>query len=300
MSDAARWWGGAMAAVLAIAMPGTSGVAAEPRAPEQAVRESAAAYVTAFNGRDFAALADQWAERAELVEGGGRVTGREAIVASIRGWLERHPQATLQIDVEGVELLAAPLARVRGTMRFARKPGDRPTESRFTSLRVLEGGTWRLAESIVAPSHAAALDDLEWLVGAWQSAAAADGTTVEATFERVAGGHAIVGRMKVRPKSGPASESIEVIHADRRAGVVRSWVCDSTGAMAEGVVEADGAGVDVVFIGTPGDGVDGRVARWVRVVAPTGDGRFTLHAIERSIDGSRVSDGEPRHFRKVR
>ena len=159
--------------------------AAEPdAAAEDAIRKASAAYAEAYNKRDFNVVADQWAGNAELIEGGTRVVGRDAIVASIRGWLERHPQATLEIKVTAVDLVAAPLARVRGSMRFTGKPGAPPQETRFESLRVLEDGTWRLAESYVVPSHAAALEDLGWLVGTWQATDAKTGTLVEATFER--------------------------------------------------------------------------------------------------------------------
>ena len=286
----------AVAAVLA-AWRGDAVIAADAG---EAIKAASAAYVAAFNGRDFTALADQWAEKAELVEGGGRVEGREPIVRSIRGWLERHPQAGLAIEVTEIEMLAAPLARVSGVMRFTRRPGDRQAASRFTSLRVLEDGKWRLVESLVAPSHAAALDDLDWLVGRWQAEDAAAGVTADATYEKAAGGYAIVGRSKLVPKAGAPIEAIEVIHADRDSGMIRSWTFDSTGAHAEGILAGDGTTLEQLLVGTPADTVDGREARWVRTITPTGDGRFTLHAIERSIDGVPLPDGAPLHFRKIR
>jgi uncharacterized protein (TIGR02246 family) len=275
-------------------------VAADAGDAGESIRAASAAYVAAFNGRDFAALADQWTEKAELVEGGSRVEGREQIVRSIRGWLERHPQAGLAIEVTEVEQLAGPLARVSGVMRFTRRPGDRKAESRFTSLRVLEGGTWRLVESLVTPSHAAALDDLDWLVGRWQAEDTKAGTMVEATYEKTAGGHCLVGRSTIKPKQGATIDALEVIHADRGTGTIRSWTFDSTGARAEGVLGGDGRTFEQVLVGTPADSAGGDVARWVRVIAPTGDGRFTLHAIERSIDGVPLPDGVPLHFRKIR
>jgi hypothetical protein len=36
------------------------------------------------------------------------------------------------------------------------------------------------------------------------------------------------------------------------------------------------------------------------VIAPAGDGRMTIHAVDRSIDGIALPDGEPRHFRRIR
>jgi uncharacterized protein (TIGR02246 family) len=262
-----------------------------------AVKQASAAYAEAYNSRDYAALAAQWTEKAELVEGGSRLEGREPIVNSIKAWLGRHPQATLAIEVTDVEPLATSLARVAGVMRFTRAAGEKPVATRFESLRVLDEGGWRLAESVVVPSHAAALDDLEWLVGSWQ-AADHDGGSVRMEFARGLDGHALVGRGTRQPKDGAAVESLQLIHADRATGLVRSWVFDSTGARAEGVLESDGTSFHQTLVGTPAEGAVGRVARWVQVISPAGADRFTLHAIDRSLDGVRVPDERPLHFKK--
>ena len=272
-------------------------VAADDAVVDQ-LRKASAAYADAYNKKDFKALADQWSAGAELIEGGSRLAGRDAIMASIRAWRERHPEAALQIVVGDVDVLAEPLARVAGVMRFTRRPGEKPIESRFSSLRVLEGGTWRLAESLVAPAHAAALDELDWMLGTWRSEGA-DGPAVEAIYEKTVGGYCILGRTKIKPKVGPALEAVEVIHADRDSGVVRCWVFDSTGARAEGVLEADGSTINRSMVGTPSDSVSGRSSRWVQVIVPGGDNHCTMHAIERSIDGVPLPDGDPVHLRKV-
>jgi len=262
-----------------------------------AVKQASAAYADAYNARDYAAIAAQWTEKAELIEGGSRLEGRDAIVNSIKAWLGRHPQAKLAIDVTDIEPLATSLARVSGVLRFTRAPGAKPVATRFESLRVLDDGGWRLAESLVVPSHAAALDDLDWLVGSWQ-ATDHDGGSVSIEFSRALDGHALVGRGRRQPKDGAAVESMQMIHADRATGIVRSWVFDSTGARAEGIVESDGTSFHQVLVGTPAQGAVGRVARWVQVISPAGDDRFTLHAIERSLDGVSVPDDHPLHFKR--
>jgi len=265
---------------------------------EADLRKASAAYAEAYNDRDYAALAVQWTAQAELVEGDVRIVGRDAIVASIRGWLERHPQAKLAVTVTGVEQVAGPLARVRGTLSFAKRPGDEPVASPFVSLRVFEDGGWRLAESIVAPNHAAALEELGWLVGTWQATDAKEGTTVEMRYEKAAGGEALVGRTTMRPQQGAAIESLDVIHADRTTGAVRSWLFDSTGARAEGVFSADGTGFNRSFTGTPAAGTGAGRTAWTQVLVPGGEGRFTLQSIERSIDGRPLPDSPPLHFKR--
>jgi uncharacterized protein (TIGR02246 family) len=281
---------------LTVIFVGIAGPAAAADGTEADVRTASAAYADAYNKRDYQALAAQWTDRAELVEGGARVAGRDAIVASIRGWLERHPQAKLAVTVNAVEHVAGPLARVRGTLAFTKKPGEKPMETQFESLRVLEDGSWRIAESLVAPSPAAALDDLAWLVGTWQATDAKEGTTVTLTYEKAVGGHALVGRTKIVPKQGDTIEAIDLIHADRATGLVRSWLFDSTGARAEGVFASDGTAFNRTFAGTPADG-SGRTA-WTQVIVPGGEGRFTLQSIDRSLDGQPLPDNPPLHFRK--
>lgn len=286
-------------AMAAWAVGAGGALAAEPAADVRAAIAAAAkAYADAYNKRDYAALADQWTAGAELVEGAARVSGREQIVASIRGWLEKHPQAMLAVEVTDVELAAPTLARVRGRIRFSRKPGDAPQESRFASLRVDEGGRWRLAESVVAPNQAAALDDLAWLVGRWRAVDAKSGTAIDAVYEKAIGGRAILGRITLRPKDGKPVESLELIHADRGAGAVRVAVHDSTGAHAEGVIESDGTSFNRSLVGVPGEGVVGSRAQWVQAVVPAGPGGFTMQSIERSLDGRPLPDGQPMHFKR--
>lgn len=293
------------AAVLAAAI-GVTGVALADAVPVvEELKKASAAYAEAFNKGDFAALADQWTPRAELVEGGARLEGRDTIVESIKAWKARHPQASLAIELRDVEHVAEPMARVSGVMRFTRKPGEKPLESRFTGLRVKEGGVWRLAESRVTPAHVAALDDLDWILGTWQ-ADVADRATIQIAYEKALGGYTIVGRTKITPKPGKAVnlpngiEAMEVIHADRDAGLIRSWVFDSTGARAEGFFEFDGTSFEKVMSGTPSDAVRGRVASWVQVISPSGEGKVTTHMIERTIDGVGLPDAAPLTFKKVK
>jgi len=276
---------------------------AEAEATAQ-LRAAAAAYAAAFNKADYAALADQWTQRATLMEASLVLEGRDEIVKSLRAWRERQPEAAMEIVVSDIELLAEPLARVAGTLKFTSKPGAKPVTSRFTSLRVREGQAWRLAESLVVPEHAAALDDLEWLVGTWATQAGGSGAAgkpaIETVYEKQLGGYCLLGRSRIKPAEGPAVEAIEILHADRASGVIRSWVFDSTGAQGGGVVEFDGTTLEKTMVGTPSDRVPGAVARWTQVIAPAGEGRCTMHSIERSIDGVAMPDGEPVHLRKVR
>ena len=189
---------------------------------------------------------------------------------------------------------------MKGVLVFTRKVGEKPLESRFESLRVLEDGEWRLAESKVLTNHAAALEDFEWLTGTWNATDPKSGASIETIYEKAVNGYAILGRTKIKSKAGNAFEAIDVIHADRDTGVIHSWIFDSTGARAEGFLESNVTTFNRTLVGTPADSVEGRHAEWVQVIAPTGDGRFTMQSIERTLDGVPLPDGEPLHFRRIR
>ena len=265
-----------------------------------AVRRAADVYATAFNAGDDKALGDQWTLGAELEEGGGLLKGRDAIVSSLAQWRAANPKAVLKIDVTDVQPLGEGVARVLGTISFTDPANADAIVSRFDSLRVLENGRWRIAESRVVPTPRAALADLSWMVGTWQSTDAKSGTTIDATYEKSLGGNALVGRIKVKQKDGSTVESLDVIHADRLTGRVRSCSFDSTGARAEGTFTSDGTSFERRLIGTPGDPDLGNRAEWVQVLSPLGRDMVLWHSIERTIDGHVEPDTEPVHLRRIR
>jgi hypothetical protein len=284
--------------LVAFATLGAACVSAAPATDD--LQRAATAYADAYNARDYDALAEQWIENAELVEGDGRLVGRAAIMRSLREWREAHPAATLRIDVAAAQPLTATLARVAGTMTFTPAPGAPAVTSQFTSLRTLSGGVWRIAESMVVSGHAAALDDLGWLVGSWETGGGAGGPAGTLTFEKQLGGFVLVGRGRFEAVGDAPVESLQVLHADRATGTVRCRMFDSTGAVAEGVVESDGTAIQQSFVGTPAESAAGRTARWVQLIAPAGAEAFTLHAVERTLDGVVVPDGAPLHFTRVK
>jgi hypothetical protein len=293
LSNAARAEPAATSPATAAAAPTAAGIIA-------AVRDAAAVYAQAFNKGDEQALGDQWTLGAELDEAGESFKGRDAILASIVRVRKLYPQASLSATVTDVQPLGEGVARVQGTLAFTRQPGEEPLVSRFDSLRVLEGGRWRIAESRVVPSARAALADLGWILGRWQSSDPKSGTSVDATYEKVLGGHAIMGRIKTVKKDGSTVEAIDVIQADRRTGRVRSWTLDSTGSHAEGEFMTDGTSFNRSHVAAPGDPGVGDRAEWVQVLTPLGRDLVLWHSIERTLDGRPLPDTDPIHLRRVK
>lgn len=266
------------------------------------IRQADERYVQARNTRDYKALADQWTADAELTEEGKTYKGREAILAVTREFQKFHPAYQMKMEVERVKSLGPTLAKVSGTIRMVEtdSPRARWYSARYDSLRVKEDGVWKIATCTVEQIPDASLQDLEWLAGSWRAADKATGQAVEAKFEKAQGGKLLIGKFSTTGVDGKPVEVMQVLQADKRTGVIRCWLFESTGGRAEGVIEHDGVTFNSVLTGVPPAAVLGDKAESVQVLTPAGNDSFTWHVIERVIDGVRVPDQKPMLFRRVK
>ncbi len=267
-------------------------VMAADAAAERAIREAAAAYAAAFNEGDLDAVAAQWAEQAELLEADTRFSGRDAIMAAIASGLDRAPGMTMGIEVDDVIFISPSLARVDGSLQVQfgkEEPGRR---SRFTSLRVLEGDAWLLAESTVTPRYDDAIETVAWLVGTW-SGESPLGLPVSLSSKLGLDGHVLISELTIQaagPEGATVFQAMDTVHADRQTGELRCWSFDSTGARAEGSVASDGVRLNRSLTGISPAGSAGGQSRWVQVITPLDDNRIAIQSIERSIDGQPLPD----------
>lgn len=257
--------------------------ASEP--PEAlAIRKAADDYSKAFNSRDFAAMANQWTSVAEMHQDNGTtVRGRDAIMAVIKNTAAHRPRSTISISVESVDMLGNGAARVRGTLTLKDEGEIGVWATRFTSLRVLEEGQWRLADTKETSIATATIEDLSWLAGSWTATSPMGQVTV--TYEKTLGNKGLLGRISVKPATGPVTEVVEIIQA--REGEIRSWVFDSTGLSGEGYWEHDGARFNRTIHGVT---VDGRPASSVVVLTRVSPDTCLWHPIERIRGADRLPD----------
>lgn len=265
------------------------------------MKEAGAKYAEAFNKKDFKALGDQWTEQAELNEVGKSLKGREQIVQFIRGAFVRAPEGQMELKVDQVRPLGTGAAWVGGSIKVRESKDGRWFTSRFESLRVKEDGVWRVAVSSVVPVPEANLEDLSWLVGKWKAESSdgnEKGQVVEAAFQKMLGGQLLVAHLKRQPKDGPLVEAIHLFQADKHEGVLRTWVFESTGGRAEGIVESDGHTLNSVLMGRPASPEVGSRVGSVQVLTPMSKDEFLWQPIERYVDGVRLSDQKPLIFKR--
>ena len=265
------------------------------------MQAEANAYAEAFSKKDFETLGKHWTTQAELNEAGRFLQGRANIVTFIRSTFVRAPKAQMEIKVDRVRVLGEETVRVAGVIRVRENADARWFSSKFESLRVKEGNDWQIASSTVVAVPEASLEDLGWLVGKWKAEATEGedkGLVVEGGIQKMLDGQLLVVHLKRQRKDAPAVESIQILHADRHDAAIRTWIFESTGGRAEGVLESDGHTLNSVLLGQPGNPEIGNRVGSVHVLTPISKDEFLWQPIERVIDGVRLPDQKPLHFKR--
>lgn len=266
-----------------------SDVTAADADAEAALQAAATDYAEAFNSGDMKALAAQWAEQAALVEDGVELVGRDEIMAAIEASRSQFPKMKMNIDVTEIRFITSNLANVSGVLRLAAMEGGPEVRAEFSSLRVLVGGEWILAESVVMSEPQASLSNVDWMEGRWEGVTAG-GEAIRIDVTSDLDSKAVVSRITIGPADDPLVTAIDVIHADARSGSLRSWTFDSTGARAEGLLMSDGTTFNRVVEGIPAPGSGASESGWVQVITPLDQNRLALQSIERTLDGEPLPD----------
>jgi uncharacterized protein (TIGR02246 family) len=246
-----------LAAITAVLISAASASAAEEGAdrmsPEAAVRASAEAFAEAFNRGDAAGVAALWTSDGSLIDAAGAVfQGRTAIEAQYAALFKKHPGARIEIAVARVEFPTKTMAIEDGFTRVASDASGTAGIGRYTAVHVLEDGRWLMAavreSSLPPPSGDAHMNDLQWLIGVWQSKS--EEGIARWTFRWIADRRFIQCDYSVEKDGRLASSGTQIIGWDPHSRQVRSWSFESAGGHRTGVWTAtpDGWRID-------GDGV---------------------------------------------
>jgi uncharacterized protein (TIGR02246 family) len=260
--------------------------AAQPSPAEAAIRQSAPAYVRAFNARDSKALAEQWSPDAVYVNRstGEEVVGRKAIAAQFDSLFKEHPNLKLEVRVESIRFLSPNVAVEQGTSKFL-SPQDEPEEIDYTAVYVQRDGKWLLDrvtddERQVVPSHSEQLKTLEWLVGHWVDQD--EEARIETDCNWAKNQNFLVRSFTVAIEDQIDMSGMQIIGWDPVAKGIRSWTFDSDGGFAEATWTRRGGRW---FIHNRGVLADGQTTTMVNVVKPVDDNSFTWQTIERTVGG---------------
>src|SRR5262245_38163968 len=141
---------------------------------EAAIRQSADAFLAAYNKHDAKTCAAGFTATAEFVtENGMSIRGRDAIERHFAAVFTEFPKANLKLHVDAVKLITSTVAVEEGNVEFEGSWGRNIEASRYVAVHVLEDGQWRLARVRDYSSEAEVrsnyehLRELEFLVGEW-------------------------------------------------------------------------------------------------------------------------------------
>ncbi len=263
--------------------------AAAPSPEQNAIQETARAFVQAFDAGQAEAVAALWAEDGEYISGQRTVKGRPAIQRLYEEFFKAHPGSKMEIKIDSIRILVPTVAIEQGTASVFNSPNGPPSASAYTAVHVKQNGKWRMAsvrDSELPPSKSEVdLKQLAWLVGDW--AASGDAAKVEVSYDWIANGNFIRGQTKVHAVEGGNAMPgrLEIIGRDPLNGQFVSWFFNVDGGHGMGVWSKDG---DRWLIRTQGMTADGASTTATNILYHADDNVLSWESVNRMLGDERL------------
>lgn len=257
---------------------------------ERALQAMARAYTLAYDSANARALADLFADDAEMIdELGDRIPGREMIEGFFRAVFRDRPSATITIVPASRRFLSPDVAFEEGRT-FVKIPGTDPPSSRhYTVTYVKRGDRWQYSvvreelENIATPHER--LLELGWLVGDWMDES--PDSLVYSTCRWTADGNFLLRDFTIRVQGKPVMTVNERIGWDASRRQIVSWVFDSEGGHGTGCWSR---GDNDWVIKSTGVLPDGRIATATHVLTRVNDHSARWASVERTVADRVVPD----------
>ena len=255
-----------------------------------AIRAVGNSFLDAYRAKDAAALGALFTENAEIVDEEGEVTrGRPAIVERFAGLFAANEGGKLDVDVESIRLLSPVVAVEEGTATVSGDDGEKPETSRYSVIYVKQDGHWLQAriqdQTPSEPSAHDHLKDLEWMLGEWLNES--DDELVSTTCSWSDNGSFLIREFDVKIEGKVALSGTQRIGWDPLRKQFRTWVFDSEGGFAEGLVSHDDD-LDQWIVQSSGVRADGQPVTVTSVFAPLDPDRIAWQTVERTVGGVAV------------
>jgi uncharacterized protein (TIGR02246 family) len=263
----------------------------ERKDDDAAIREAAQAFARAFEKGDAKAVGQFFTDEGEYRDDSGEIiNGRAALEKAYSGFFAKRPELKVEGKTNSIRFLGKDTAIEEGTFTVRAKDAP-PNSVRYSSLFVRQDGRWLIALlkewGEDAGARAPKLEDLDWLIGAWE--ADAPERQVRTTYQWVANKKFIRGQFTIKDKKENAETSAgtQVIGIDPASGLVRSWTFDSEGGIGEANWSRDGERWVIQSAGTLPDGSQTTA---VNFLAKSGDNGLSWRSVERTLDGEKQPD----------
>jgi uncharacterized protein (TIGR02246 family) len=216
---------------------------------EAAIRAAAKAYVEALGKGDAARLAALWTPDGDIVDASGqKLLGREAVSLD-------HPatppepgaRPEFRIRETTLRFLTPDVAVEDGTVEVV-PPAGQPLTGRFSATWVRHEGSWKLGALREArgeePTAAAALSELDWMVGDWvvvdDHPAADKQPAIEVSTSWNESKTYLIRELRIPVEGGAPLTVTQRIGWDPLTKSIHSWVFGSDGSHGEAEWSRDG------------------------------------------------------------
>jgi uncharacterized protein (TIGR02246 family) len=250
-----------LTAGVALALLASAALPAEETQELAGLEEAAAAFVTAYNNADAAAIAALFTEDGEMADltGTDLTSGRAEILARYEEVFSGEP-LQIALEVDSVRLVTPDLAIEDGIFHIT--PADDesapPRSTAYTAVLAKDGeGVWRIASTrslrdvTESSGHLAKLADA--LKGEW-TYRDAEGVRLDLAFGWDPAGKYLIGEMLTSTADSAPQEGGIRICWDAAKKQVTSWMFDAKGGFTHGVWTPTEEGWLIRSEGTTGDG----------------------------------------------
>ncbi len=250
-----------------------------------AIRAAVQAYVDAFNKRDVEQLVALWSPEGvyHSRQGGEALTGHDALREAFTANFAEESVPTVAVDSASIEFVSPNVAVERGTATVTHAEED-SYQTEYSAVYVKRDGKWlidRIAEDEIVepPSNYSQLQDLEWLIGEWESVGEDGGIEFDCQWAK--NQNFISRRFKVMRGDEVQMSGLEIIGWDPHKEVIRSWLFDSDGAFVEGTWTKLADHWSVQAVATL---ADGGIGSYTGIVRPLDETSFSFQKINQVID----------------
>jgi uncharacterized protein (TIGR02246 family) len=290
--------------VRGVGQPAAGGNGASPAAADNdrpadrdAVRAATQQFARAFEKGDAAGVAARFTETGEYAnEDGPPIHGRAALAKAYGEFFAKRPDLKVESKSNAIRFVGQDTAVEEGT--FSAKAKDQPTRTaRYSALLVRQGGSWLIAmfkEWGDDASDRAALSDIDWLIGTWESTAG--DATARTTYEWAPNKQFMIVRYTVTPKGEKPMAGTQVIGVDPANGNIRSWTFDADGGIGEATWKWDDGRWAIDSDATLADGSDSTALNFL---TKTGPDTFTWKSVKRTVEGDSLPDIGPVTVKRV-
>jgi uncharacterized protein (TIGR02246 family) len=270
--------------------PAPARPAGDRGADVNAIRTVEDSFTKSYNAKDAKALGALFTDDAEIEDETGEATrGRAAIVERFTRVFAENQGGTLSVSADPIRFLGPGVAIEEGSATIALGGDEAPETTRYSVIYSKQDGRWLQARIRDEPESQAPLHerlkDLEWMLGEWINED--DDSIVLTSCKWSDDGNFLIRDFDVKIEGQIGLRGTQRIGWDSLQKQFRTWIFDSEGGFAEGLMSSNG---DQWTVKVNGVRSDGRPVSTTSIITILGKDRLGWQAVDRTLGGVSVPD----------